>query len=111
LTVSAFAAGSIIPDGSIVCRMAMCSSPKRAHPCGPTISRGFKGDHAIFMKRAGSTPSANRITLLRDADHDGVAEPPFHVARRAQFPFGMTLVGDRLYIADTDAILVFRIGR
>ena len=62
------------------------------------------------MKRAGSTkkPSPNRITLLRDADGDGVAEIKRTFLAGLNSPFGMALVGDAFYVADTDALLRFR---
>lgn len=60
------------------------------------------------MERAGATvPSANRITLLRDADHDGVAETRSVFLENLNSPFGMTLVGNDLYVADTDKLLRF----
>ena len=47
------------------------------------------------MKRAGAgVPSANRITLLRDADGDGVAETRSVFLQGLNSPFGMALVGD-----------------
>jgi glucose/arabinose dehydrogenase len=58
------------------------------------------------MKRAGAgTPSANRIVLLRDTDGDGVAEQRASFADNLNSPFGMALVGDALYVANTDAIV------
>ena len=60
-----------------------------------------------LMGYAGAgVPSANRITLLRDADGDGVAEvkTPFMTALNS--PFGMALVGDQLYIANHDELVV-----
>src|ERR1700716_961884 len=60
------------------------------------------------MKRAGAgTPSANRITLLRDADGDGIAETRTVFLEGLNSPFGMALVGRDLYIANTDAIVRF----
>jgi glucose/arabinose dehydrogenase len=60
------------------------------------------------MKKAGAgVPSANRITLLRDADRDGVAEVRSVFLERLNSPFGMALVGDELYVANTDAVLRF----
>ncbi len=52
--------------------------------------------------------SADRITLLRDADRDGRAEIREVFRDRLNQPFGMALVGDRLYVANTDGILRFR---
>ena len=61
-----------------------------------------------FMKWAGAgTPSANRITLLRDADGDGVAETRSVFISGLNSPFGMVLVGDDFYVANSDAILKF----
>ncbi len=62
----------------------------------------------MCMKRAGAgVPSANRITLLRDADGDGVAETAATFLERLNSPFGMALVGDDFYVANTDAIVRF----
>ena len=58
------------------------------------------------MKKAGSrTPSADRITLLRDSDGDGVAETKSVFLENLTSPFGMALVGDQLYIANADAVV------
>ena len=60
------------------------------------------------MQRAGAgVPSANRIILLRDADGDGVAETRTVFLHGLNSPFGMTLVGHDLYVADTDALVRF----
>jgi glucose/arabinose dehydrogenase len=62
----------------------------------------------LFMKMAGSNvPSANRITLLRDADGDGIAEERFALLEGLNSPFGMALHGGQLYVANTDAIVRF----
>ena len=52
-------------------------------------------------------PSPNRIMLLRDADGDGVAETKSTFLTGLNSPFGMALVGDNLYVANTDAVLRF----
>lgn len=60
------------------------------------------------MTRAGATvPSADRISLLRDADGDGVAETHRVFLEELTSPFGMALVGNRLYVANTDAVVSF----
>jgi glucose/arabinose dehydrogenase len=60
------------------------------------------------MKKAGAAvPSANRITLLRDADGDGKAETRTVFLKDLNSPFGMALVGDSLYVANTDALVRF----
>src|SRR5688572_6432364 len=62
----------------------------------------------MFMREAGSAvPSANRITLLRDADGDGVAETRSPFLTGLVSPFGMALVGGTLYVANADALVAF----
>lgn len=62
----------------------------------------------MVMKKAGAgVPSPDRITLLRDADGDGVAETRTVFLSGLTSPFGMVLVGDTLFVADTDAVLAF----
>ena len=61
-----------------------------------------------LMKRAGAgVPSANRITLLRDRDADGVAEVRSVLLSGLNSPFGMALVGDRLFVGNHDAVVSF----
>jgi glucose/arabinose dehydrogenase len=61
-----------------------------------------------FMKKAGAaTPSANRITLLRDTDGDGTADLRTSFIEQLNSPFGMALVGEDFYVANTDAVLRF----
>ena len=69
----------------------------------------IKGKVMIWaMNRAGAgVPSPNRIMLLRDADGDGVAETKSVFLEGLNSPFGMALIGDKLYVADTDALLQF----
>ena len=58
------------------------------------------------MKKAGAvTDTANRITLLRDQDGDGVAETRTEFLTGLNSPFGMALAGGRLYIANTDGVV------
>ena len=78
-------------------------------PPKPDDSQGIRGWIAgKVMGRAGAAvPSANRITLLRDQDHDGVAETRTVFLENLNSPFGMTLVGNDLYVADTDKLLRF----
>jgi glucose/arabinose dehydrogenase len=52
-------------------------------------------------------PSADRITLLRDADGDGVAEHRSTLLEDLYSPFGMQLVDDVLYVANTNALVAF----
>lgn len=80
-----------------------------APPKPEGMSGGVRGwVQGIFMKRAGArTPSANRISLLRDENGDGVAELKVPFLENLNSPFGMALVGDRLYVANADAIVHF----
>jgi len=67
-------------------------------------------DYAIVatMRRAAATGvSANRITLLRDADRDGVAEISHTFLEGLNQPFGMALLGDRFHVGNTDGVVVF----
>src|SRR5690606_17819710 len=61
-----------------------------------------------IMAKAGSGgQSANRITLLRDSDGDGTPEVRTTFLEGLNSPFGMALVGNQLYVANTDALLRF----
>jgi len=70
--------------------------------------KGVKGFiYRMVQKRAGAgTQSANRITLLRDSNGIGTASKTVFLEGLTS-PFGMTLVGNDLYVANTDAILRF----
>jgi len=109
LQVQAFATGldhprwlQLLPNGDVL--VAETNAPPR-----PDDGQGIKAwVQKLFMKRAGAaTPSANRITLLRDADGDGRAELRDVFAQNLNSPFGMAVVGDRFYVANTDAVLEF----
>jgi len=60
-----------------------------------------------FYPDRAAVPSANRITLLRDADVDGVAEVRSAFIENLNSPFGMALVGSEIYVANTDALMRF----
>ena len=67
-------------------------------------------DYAMVstMKRADAMGvSANRITLLRDADRDGIAETRTAFLEGLNQPFGMALVGDTFYVGNTDGVVAF----
>jgi glucose/arabinose dehydrogenase len=90
----------VLPNGDVL--VAETNAPPR-----PEDNRGIKG---WFFKRyqkkaGGATPSADRITLLRDADGDGSAETRTAFLSGLTSPFGMALVGDVLYVANTDAVV------
>ena len=92
----------VLPNGDVL--VAETNAPHR-----PEEGKGIKGRAMThFMKKAGAAvPSANRITLLRDADGDGVAELREVFLQGLNSPFGMALVGSDLYVANTDAIVRF----
>lgn len=109
LAVQPFASGLdhprwvyVLPNGDVL--VAETNKPAR-----PDDGKGIKGKiMGMVMKRAGAgVPSANRITLLRDTDGDGVAETRSVFLQGLHSPFGMALVGDNLYVANTDAVLRF----
>ncbi len=61
-----------------------------------------------FMSRAGAAgESANRITLLRDTDGDGVADQRSTFLEGLNSPFGMALIDNDFYVANTDAVVRF----
>src|SRR5262245_9174137 len=110
LAVNAFADGldhprwlHVLPNGDVL--VAETNTPKSGDVSVP----GFKGVVMIMaMNYAGAgVPSPNRIVLLRDGDGDGVAETKHVFLANLNSPFGMALVGDKLYLADTDALLRF----
>ncbi|MCA4961827.1 PQQ-dependent sugar dehydrogenase [Pseudomonas sp. Y24-6] len=107
--VAAFAEGLdhprwlyVLPNGDVL--VAETNAPPK-----PEDGKGIKGwVMKKVMGRAGAgVPSPNRITLLRDKDHDGVAETRTVFLENLNSPFGMTLVGNDLYVADTDRLLRF----
>ena len=93
----------VLPNGDVL--VAETDAPPR-----PEEGNGLKAWFmSFFQKRAGSTRTAspNRITLLRDADGDGIAEIKRPFLTGLNSPFGMALVGDALYVANTDALMRF----
>jgi glucose/arabinose dehydrogenase len=110
LTVSAFAQGLnhprwllVLPNGDVL--VAETNAPPK-----PDDSRGLTGFvEQMVMKTAGAETggSANRITLWRDTNGDGVADQHSVFLSGLHSPFGMTLSNGTLYVADTDAVLRF----
>ena len=92
----------VLPNGDVL--VAESAAPPKPE------GQKDKGIKAWFMqrtmKKAGSAvPSANRITLLRDADGDGVPETRTAFIEGLNSPFGMTLVGEHFYVANADALV------
>ncbi|WP_428309731.1 PQQ-dependent sugar dehydrogenase [Hydrocarboniphaga sp.] len=90
----------LLPDGGVL--VAETNAPPK-----PEDSKGLKAKvEKLVMKRAGAgVPSANRISLLRDTDGDGVADQRSVYLKDLNSPFGMAVVGDALFVADTDAVM------
>ncbi len=107
LAVKAFARGldhprwlHVLPNGDVL--VAETNAPERPDEGGGIV--GYFQNQA--MTKAGAvTKTANRISLLRDADGDGVAETKTVFLSGLNSPFGMALAGGRLYIANTDAVV------
>jgi glucose/arabinose dehydrogenase len=109
LAVRAFASGLdhprwlyVLPNGDVL--VAESNAPKR-----PDDNKGIKGFFFKFFqaKAGGAAPSMNRIVLLRDTNGDGVADTRSIFLSGLYAPFGMTLVGDGLYVANSDGIVRF----
>jgi glucose/arabinose dehydrogenase len=107
LQVSAFASGLehprwlyVLPNGDVL--VAETNAPPRPQAGGGGL-RGWAMNR--FMKAAGAAvPSANRITLLRDTDRDGVADQRSVFLENLNSPFGMALVGNELFVANSDGV-------
>ncbi|UFP93698.1 PQQ-dependent sugar dehydrogenase [Gloeobacter morelensis] len=64
------------------------------------------GDVLVAESRTPSYgPSANRITLLRDTNGDGTPEVRSVFLGGLNLPFGMLVLGDSFYVANTDGLL------
>ncbi len=92
----------VLPNGDVL--VAESNAPPK-----PDDGKGIKGwIMKKVMRRAGAgVPSANRITLLRDADGDGRAETRTVFLEHLNSPFGMALVGKDFYVANSDAVVRF----
>lgn len=107
LQVNAFATGlkhprwlHVLPNGDVLAAEALTATG--------TISSLF--DYAMYttMKRAAAVgASPNRITRLRDADGDGVAEVKETFLDGLNQPFGMAQLGNRFYVGNTDGVVAF----
>ncbi|MBM0107217.1 sorbosone dehydrogenase family protein [Steroidobacter sp. S1-65] len=92
----------VLPNGDLL--VAETNAPER-----PEDKKGIKGYFmSKAMEKAGAaTPSANRITLLRDANGDGQPEVRTRFLEGLNSPFGMALVENTFYVANTDAVVRF----
>lgn len=109
MTVNAFATGLdhprwlyVMPNGDVL--VAETNAPPK-----PEDGKGIKGWIMKWMmnKVGAGMPSANRITLLRDTDGDGVADTRTVFIEGLNSPFGMALIGNDFYVANSDALMRF----
>ncbi len=107
LTVSSFAGDldhprwmHLLPNGDVL--VAESTQPTRdADGLQDWIAK------KLIMNANGSTKSANRITLLRDTDKDGKVDFRSVLVTGLNSPFGMQVLGDKLYVGNTDALVAF----
>ena len=110
LNVSAFASGLdhprwlyVLPNGDVL--VAESNAPPKPDSV-KTVKSWVMG---LVMKRVGAgVPSANRITLLRDVNGDGVADIRMPFLKELNSPFGMALAGDQFYVANADAVMRYK---
>jgi glucose/arabinose dehydrogenase len=107
LRVNAFASGLkhprwmlVLPNGDVTVAEALTVP-------GPPRSVFSHAVVATMKRAAAMGVSPNRITLLRDADADGVAETREAFLEHLNQPFGMALLGDTFYVGNTDGVLAF----
>ena len=90
----------VLPNGDVL--VVETDAPPK-----PEDGKGIKGwFYKMAQKRAGANkPSANRISLLRDSDGDGVVDKRTVFLEGLNSPFGVALVGNALYVANTDSVM------
>lgn len=91
-----------LPNGDVL--VAETNEPPK-----PDDSKGLKGwiGKKVMARAGAGVPSANRISLLRDTTRNGMADTHTVFLQGLHSPFGMALVGNTLYVADSDALLSF----
>ena len=90
----------LLPNGDILVAEGRGGNAPRLKP---------KDVIAGYIKAKGTTPveGGNRLTLLRDADGDGVYELQTVFAENLNAPYGLALVDGSLYVANQDALVRF----
>lgn len=108
LKVNAFAKGlvhprnmHVLPNGDVLVAESM------GEEGGGPRSLFDHAMHATMKRARASGTSPNRVTLLRDADGDGVAEERHVLIENVRQPFGIALIGDTLYVGASDAVLAY----
>jgi glucose/arabinose dehydrogenase len=107
LRVAAFAQGlkhprwlHVLPNGDVLVAEAA------TEPAASWSPRSLA--QSMVQRRSGAiVENANRISLLRDSDVDGIAEQTFVFLEGLRQPFGMALIADHLYVANTDSVVRF----
>ncbi len=91
----------VLPNGDVLVAESNAQPSER--------SGGIRGFFERLIKKTGgaAVPSADRITLLRDTDGDGVADLRSPLLEDLTSPFGIALVGEMLYVANTNALVRF----
>jgi len=107
LAVTRFAAGLVHPRWLYVLPNGDVLVAETNGPVGKSGIKGIKGKvMGAVMKKAGAgVPSAERISVLRDADGDGIAEVKQVFLAGLHSPFGMALVNGTLYVANANALV------
>jgi hypothetical protein len=107
LKVNAFATGlkhprwiNVLPNGDVLVAEA-------TQVAGPIRNVFTYAMQATMRRAAALGVSANRISLLRDLDGDGIAEGHETFMEGLNQPFGMALVGDTFYVGNTDGVVAF----
>jgi glucose/arabinose dehydrogenase len=108
LEVSAMATGldhprwlHVLPNGDVL--VAESNKPQTPESKQSGVRAWVMGK--VMAKAGAGVPSADRITLLRDSDGDGLAETRSIFLKNLHSPFGMALVGETLYVANADGIV------
>ena len=102
----------VLPNGDVLVAESAKPTPPEDADKGKAKDGPVAGIKSWFMKKAmkkagSAVPSANQITLLRDADGDGVPETRSLFLQNLNSPFGMALIGPHFYVANADAIVRF----
>jgi glucose/arabinose dehydrogenase len=96
----------VLPNGDVLVAETADPGPDRGH-----ADRSVRGAlmYTLTGESGDHVRSADRIILLRDADHDGVAELRLpYIVEGLHSPFGMALIGDTLYVANANALVAYR---
>ena len=108
LAVDAYATGlkhprwiHVLPNGDVLVAEAL------GVPGGPITTIFDYAIHTTMKRAAAVGDSPNRISLLRDADGDGVAEERYLFLENLNHPFGMAMLDGTLYVGNTDGVVAF----